>query len=90
MFQERIFEIDIRKIANDFVGRKDSRKEKIKLCKSHDIRTDKLLDSSYNSASERIPRVRRHPLTVLFSKSGLLLPRLKIHNACKVFPIVHS
>ena len=81
VYQKRIFEIDIRKIPNDFIGRKDSQKEKIKLYKSHDIRTDKLLDSWYNSVAERMSGVRRHPLSALFPKSRLLLPRLKIHNS---------
>ena len=85
VYQKRIFEIDIRKIPNDFIGRKDSQKEKIKLYKSHDIRTDKLLDSWYNSVAERMSGVRRHPLSALFPKSRLLLPRLKIHNSWKVF-----
>lgn len=85
MFQEEIFEIDIRKIAKNFVGRKDLRKEKIKLWKSHDIRTDKLLDSSYNSAPERIPRVRRHPLSALFRREDYYYHK-KFITPVKYFP----
>lgn len=74
VYQKRFFEIDIRKIRNDFISRKDSQKEKIKLYKSHDIRTDKLLDSWYSSVPERMPGVHRHPLSALFPESGYYYP----------------